>query len=238
MTILGLTEKQHAEVGRLVKDAKVSATAQAGVVGKDAQRYRGIARVMAKGPDPLTYAPKTRRTCWLFEYAPTSPVITVDMVGDSLEGDLVVTIGGVETHIDCQADTAELRAALVAAGITATDCRANVFPGLWEFDFTGGKWDAGAPSFTCEPFEPPEDDNDTPVFSGELRIVNEAWASIATGDMVVEIDTTDWIPFEEGAIKSGAVGACQWHYGAGWLVLAWQCREWSFATEESPYGGA
>jgi hypothetical protein len=236
--VLGLFESQHRELGMIAKDWRVSQKAQPGVSGKNPDRYRGIARVMAQGPDPLTYQPKTERTCWLFEYSKTQPVKTVDLSGDSLEGDLVLTINGAEIHVDCQANTAELRAALVAAGITANDCRANAFPGLWEFDFTGGRWDSAVPSFTCVAYEPPEDDTETPVYSGELSIVDEAWVSVADGDEVATIDTTDWIPFAEGAIVSGAVGSAMWHYQAGWIVTAWQCRAWSFASAGSPYGGA
>jgi hypothetical protein len=235
--VLGLFESQHRELGMIAKDWRVSQKAQPGVSGKTPDRYRGIARVMAQGPDPLTYQPKTERTCWLFEYSKTQPVKTVEMSGDGLEGDLVLTIGGTEIHVDCQADTEELRAAIVAAGITANDCRANAFPGLWEFDFTGGQWDSEAPSFTCVPFEPEEGDTETPVYAGELSIVDEAWVSVADGDEVATIDTTDWIPFAEGAIVSGAVGSAMWHYQAGWIVTAWQCRAWSFASAD-PYGGA
>ena len=235
--LFGLTGDQHAEVGKLVKDSRAISRQPTGAGSRDPHRYRGIARLIAKGPDPLTYNPQTARTCWLFQYSPSSPVKTVEMSGDSLEGDLVLTIGGIESHVDCQATTAELRAALVAAGITATDCRANVFPGLWEFDFSGGRWNSEVPSFTCVAYEPPEGDTTTPVYVGEVKIVTEAWASVTQGDSVAEIDTRDWIPFEDGAVTSGAVGAAQWHYGAGWLVLAWQCRVWSFASSD-PYGGA
>lgn len=235
--VLGLFTSQHRDVGKLLSESKVIVKDPAGAKGKDPQRYRGIARVMAQGPDPLKYSPLTTRICWLFEYAPTSPILTVEMGGDALEGDLVLKIGGTEIHVDCKADTAELRSALTAAGISATDCRANAFPGLWEFDFTGGRWSSGVPSFICEPLEPPQDDTETPVYIGSLKIINEAWVSVADGESVAIIETTDWIPFADGAVSSGAVGATSWHYGAGWLVVAWQCREWSFAEDAvNPYG--
>jgi len=231
--VYGLTSEQHAQVGTLVRGAKTIVREQPGQPSKGPDRYRGICRVMLRDEKPINYVPLTPRTCSLFRYSPNTRQITVMFSGAELEGDLAVTIDGVEIHVDCKATHAELRAALVASGIAKADCRATVFPGLWEFSFTG-RWSAVAPSFTCVAFEPPAEDVEASVYSGELQIVNEAWLSASDdGDEILTVDTIDWVPFSTDAITPGAIGGAQWGYGAGWLVLAWQCREWSF-TEEVP----
>jgi hypothetical protein len=235
--LYGLTAQQHSEVGRLVKDSRITERPQTGTATKDRNRYRGIARVMLLDPAEIRYQPKTRRTCALFRYQPDGQQITVEFSGDSLEGDIVLKIDNREVHVDSQADTTELREALAGALFTLTDIRATVFPGLWEFDFNFGRFANAAPTLTAEPYEPPPDEDDEPVFSGELTIVQEAWCSATdNADTYKTVETVDWIPFAPDAVRSGAIGAAQWDFAAGWLVLAWQCREWSFASSD-PYAG-
>lgn len=235
--LYGLTEQQHSEVGRLVRDARIIERPQPSTATKDRSRYRGIARVILLDPAEITYQPKTRRTCGLFRYQPDGQQITLEMVGSALEGDIVLTINGAEVHVDCQADTAELRDALAGSGFSLTDIRATVFPGLWEFDCNFGRFSEIAPTITAEPYSPPPEDTDSPVFGGELNIISEAWCSATDdADTYKTVETVDWIPFENAAVTPGAIGAAQWDFAAGWLVLAWQCRDWSFA-EPDPYTG-
>ena len=235
--LYGLTLPQHQALEGLVKRDRVTSREGVGVKTSPGNNgYRGICRVILTDAAPILYQPLTPRKCFIFRYSPETPQITVTFSGHVLEGDLVLTIGGTEIHVECNATTEQLRAALVAAAITGLDCRATVFPGLWEFAFSG-MWADQAPSFTCEPFEPPEEDTETPVFSGELTIVHEGWVSATDDDdTVLTVETIDWVPFAASAITPGAIGGALWCYGAGWLVLAWQCRDFSFAPGDA-YGG-
>jgi hypothetical protein len=167
----------------------------------------------------------------LFEYLPTGQQVTIEMNGQGLQGDIVLTIAGNEIHVDCKATTAELQAALLAVGIDRVNCRATVFPGLWELDFNLGIWSAAAPAVTAEPYEPGAGDTETPVFTGGVVVRLEGWRSISSDGINPDlIPTVDWMPFDQGAIKPGAIGGAHWHYTAGWLVMGWQCRDWSFAS--------
>jgi len=234
-SIYGLTAAQHSQIGTIVRDRKTIVREQPGQASKGSDRYRGICRVILIDAKPINYVPLTPRTCSLFRYSPQTQQITVMFSGAELEGDLVVTIDGTEIHVDCKATHGDLRAALVAAGIAKADCRATVFPGLWEFSFAG-RWSQAAPSFTCVAFEPPAEDTESITYSGELQIVNEAWLSASDdGDTILTVNTIDWVPFATDAITPGAIGGAQWCYGAGWLVIAWQCRDWSFASEAPTY---
>lgn len=228
-TLYGLTATQHAEVGRIVIHSKRGNRPATQQAERDPHRYRGVARVIMLDDNPV-YEPKTKRDCAIFRLNAHGQQKTLEFIGHALEGDLVVRIAGSELRIECRATTAELRAKLTEAGISASDCRATVFPGLWEFDFNGGRWFESAPSMTVEAWAPPAEDLDSPVFSGELRLVQEAWLSVADGGQPKTIETCDWIPFKPGAIKSGAIGAASWSHEAGWLVLAWQCRDYSFRS--------
>ena len=227
----GLTAKQFNAVGQLVTAAGSRSRPEATRPGLGP--YPGACRVILFGDDDPTYTPKTLRRVGLFRLNTTGIQKTVEFTGHSLEGDLVLTIAGIESRVPCKSTTEELRAILADNGIAAKDCRLTVFPGLWEFDFnTGGRWSETPPAFNCQPFIPPDDDDETPVFGGELAIVDEAWVTVTTdGDTFFQIGARDWIPHAAGAVKSGSVGAGVWCEEAGWLVLAWQCRDFSFRAD-------
>lgn len=182
------------------------------------------------GDEDPTYTPKTTRKCGLFELSLRTFQTTIEFGGHDLEGDLLLTIGGsAEIRIDSKATTAQLRAALQAGGISAQECRATVFRGMWEFIFEG-RLASESTRVTAEAWQPPEDDTISPYFSGTLTVVDEAWRSVSTdGDTVATVDTQDWIPHAKGAVRAGAIGAAVWCWEAGWLVLAWQCRDFSFS---------
>lgn len=228
--LIGYTDEQHREISRVVLDAR-KWTAPAVGVASSQSLYPGVARVIAHHSDAPTYQPKTTRECAIFELNANGQQKTLEFSGQALEGDLVLTIAGHEVQVDCRTTTSQLRAKLIDAGISAADCRATVFPGLWEFDFNAGRYFEQAPSMSAEAWEPPSDDLDSPVFSGQLKIVDEAWLSVsADGVEPTTIETRDWIPHKSGAIKAGAIGAASWSHEAGWLVLAWQCRDYSFRS--------
>jgi hypothetical protein len=224
---LGLTPIQHAQVGRMI-NADAFTTAPKPDSGSGPQ-FPGTCRLITLEAAAPAYTPKTLRSVGLFRLNSDGQQKTIEFTGHALEGDLILAIGGTEIQINCKATTAELREKLRTAGINSADCRANVFPGLWEFDFNGGRWAQAAPAVTCEAFEPPPEDTETPVFSGQLTITSEAWVSLPdNAGGVTRILCRDWIPHKPGAIKAGAIGAAVWCHEAGWLVLAWQCRDYSF----------
>lgn len=226
----GLTAQQHDELGLFLERSRD--TKRPPQDAASSGLFSGSCRVITMDAEDPTYSPRTVRTVGVFMLKPDGSQITVELSGHALEGDLVLTVAGVEIQIDCRATTNQLREALQSAGIQSRDCRATVFPGLWEFDFNGGRWSDGPPGLTVEAFEPPAEDTETPIFSGQLRVTREAWVS-ATNDRktVSTIECRDWIPHKTGAIKAGAIGAAVWCDEAGFLVLAWQCRDYSFRTE-------
>jgi hypothetical protein len=228
--LIGYTEQQHREISRIVLAEHKWSVPAVGVNSRPAV-YPGVCRVILSEADAPSYAPKQTRKCALFELNVSGQQKTIEFSGHDLEGDLNLSIGGELIQVSCKSTTKQLRQKLHQQGIKGADCRATVFPGLWEFDFNGGRFAETPPTFSCVPFEPPSDDDDTPVFSGELHIVNEAWVSVSQdGDVPMNVDTRDWIPFRTGQLTAGAIGAGVWSHEAGWLVLAWQCRDYSFRT--------
>ena len=224
---LGLTPSQHNQVGQLIAaDAFKTVPAPAPAVNA---QFPGTCRVLILADALPVYTPKSLRSVGLFRLNANGQQTTIEFTGHALEGDLILIIGGVQVQIDCKATTADLRDKLRTAGINSTDCRATVFPGLWEFDFNGGRWSDASPSITCYAFEPPPEDTVTPIFSGQITVTPEAWVSVPdNAGGVTRILCRDWIPHKPGAIKPGAVGACVWCHEAGWMAIAWQCRDFSF----------
>jgi hypothetical protein len=232
--LIGYTPEQHRELSQVVLAARKFLAPGVGVpTAPDV--YPGVCRLILSEPDSPVYRPKEVRECALFEFNPSGQQQTIEFSGHELEGDLLLKINDIEMRIACDATTEELRTKLKDNSISPADCRATVFPGLWEFDFNGGKFFETPPTLTIRPFEPPPEDFDTPVFSGELTIVDEAWVSVSNNrETVRTVQTRDWVPFQQGQLTAGAIGAGVWSHAAGWLVLAWQCRDYSFAeTEES-----
>lgn len=199
--------------------------------GKGKARYHGTARVIIIDESQPVYSPRDVREVAIFRHNPDGIQKTVEMVGENLEGDLVLTIAGVNYQVPCDATTEEIRAIVT---IPLQDCRITAFFGYWEFDFNFGRWSKAAPGFDIEMFEPPEDDDETPVYDGGLIVTDEGWVSVADdGDTYKTIETNDWVPFITGAVKRGSIGLCHWDHAAGWMAGSWMCREISFA--EDPY---
>ena len=225
--VYGLTAQQHDEIGYYF--GRNHDTTRPPSEPPSSAPFPGSCRVITMEADDPTYTPKKARKVGVFMLRPDGSQVTIEFSGHALEGDLVLRIAGVEIQIDCKATTSQLRSKMVTAGIAARDCRATVFPGLWEFDFNGGRWSEVPPNVQAEAFEPPAEDTETPVFSGQLRITPEAWVSVTRNRLDVEtIYCRDWIPHKTGAIKAGAIGAAVWCHEAGWMVIAWQCRDYSF----------
>jgi hypothetical protein len=227
--VYGLTAQQHEELGYYF--GRNRDTRRPPQEPPAAATFPGTCRVIAMAADDPTYQPRVPRQVGVFKLHPDGSQTTIEFSGHALEGDLVLTIAGVQMQIDCRATTSQLREKLQAAGIQARDCRATVFPGLWEFDFNGGRWSDSPPSLQALPFDPPAEDTETPVFSGQLRVTREAWLSVTRNRLDIEtILCRDWIPHKNGAIKAGAIGAVVWSHEAGFLCIAWQCRDYSFQT--------
>lgn len=224
---LGLTIRQHEGVGQLLSREAFKTVQPPPPAG--AAQFPGTCRLITLEAVAPAYTPKTLRSVGLFRLNSDGQQITIEFSGHELEGDLILAIGGSSIRINCKATTAELQQKLQAAGINKKDCRANVFPGLWEFDFNGGRWSKASPVLTCQAYQPPPADTETPLFTGQLIITPEAWISVPDNDGgIMRILCRDWIPHKPGAIKAGAIGAAAWCHEAGWLVLAWQCRDYSF----------
>lgn len=228
---LALTAEQHAGLGGLLAvrgDVRLPDPQR-----PESPRYPGACRVILLDEN-IVYAPQETREVGVFYCNPDGVQFAIYFSGYSLQGDLILTIDTAQIQISCQATTDELRAALLAAEISFRDCRATVFPGFWEFDFNGGQWKDKPPALDCVPWEPPADDEDTPVFSGECPVTREAWLSdTLDGVNVMTKPVRDWVPHKPGAVKAGSVGIGLVSYSGGWLVLAWACREYSFETAET-----
>jgi hypothetical protein len=215
------------QLGKLVDASKVGSMPAA--TPPTAAAFPGSCRVILLDPQNPRYTPKVARNVGLFRLNPEGVQFTASFRGHEMEGDIVLSIGDVVVQVPCEIQTDALRLALQTAGITATDCRVTVFPGLWEFDFNGGKWKAAAPSIELIPFEPPEDDETTPIFSGQITLISEAWLSVTNdGRTVATVPARDWVQHDPNAIRTGAIGGAVWSHEAGYLVLAWQCRDFSF----------
>lgn len=224
--IYGLTEEQHTQVGKLVRSARTVVRPDTGLQASP-HKYPGLARVILIEDTDPTYSPLTPRDVGIFRYNPDGRQKTVQFTGDDLEGDLVLTLDGTEYQIPCDATTEEIRAIL---NLDLTDCRVTVFPGLWEFDFNAGRWRTEFPTFEIDAYEPPEDDDETPVFDGGVTITDEAWVSVSDdGDTYETIEVVDWVPYLTGSVKTGAIGLAGWSHEAGWLSFSWECRDFSFA---------
>lgn len=225
---LGLTAEQHSGLGGLLAvrgDVRRPEPQQ-----PQKPRYPGACRVILLDEN-IVYSPRETRDVVLFFCNPDGCQFVIEFSGYALNGDLVLTLAETQIRISCQATTEELRAALLAAEVSFRDCRATVFPGLWEFDFNGGQWRDDPPALDCVPWEPPADDEETPVFGGELSIIREAWLSdTLDGVNLVTLPVRDWVPHKPGAVKAGSVGVGLVSYSGGWLVLAWACRDYSFET--------
>lgn len=223
--VLGLTLEQHTGLGQLL--SRSNDRTRSGSSSQRPALYPGVARVLCLGDVDPVYTPKAGRDAAVFRYYPDGVQTTVELSGADLAGRLDITVGDVSVTVDCQVDTEGLRAAL---GFSLRDCRATVFPAYWELDFNGGRFAKRPPIVSVVPYEPEEGSEET-AYNGGLRVLSEGWVSMSSdGDGFETIQTTDWVPHLSGAVKAGSIGAAVWSHNAGWLVLAWQCREWSFAS--------
>lgn len=219
-----LTLEQHTGLGHLL--ARSNDRTRPAQPSQRSGLYPGVARVLCLGDVDPVYTPLESRDVAVFRFHPSGSQQTVELSGPDMAGKLDVTVGDASATVDCEVTTDELREAL---GLKLRDCRITVFPAYWEFDFNGGRF-AGRrmPTVSVSAHEPPED-SEEPVFDAGIRRVTEGWVSMtADGDGFETIPGTDWIPHLSGAVKAGSLGAAVWSHEAGWLVLAWQCREWSW----------
>ena len=215
----GLTDDQHRAIGRLVVAARASQRPQAGVLAK-AKRTRRAARVMIVNSSFPVYSPKHSRYVALFDWNPTAYVKTVSFVGQNLEGDILLTIDGTTTQIDCRTSTNGLRAAI---GLPLRQCRATAFPGYWEFVFPG-RW---KPEVSAVPFEPANSDD--VFFQGGLWVVEEGWvSSMVDGISYTTVAAIDGIPFVEGEVRRGALAIASPLTDSLWIAGKWCCPAFSF----------
>ena len=217
MPIYGLYEQQHSALGDLIFKGGVIVRKPPSKTAKRAF-VPGFVRVMTIADGYPIYTPRADRPVAYFERRTDLETITIEMFGSDLAGPIDVTIDGRSYTADCQAGTDELRSVF---RFLLKVCRVTALPGLWEFAFTGV-----APTITAKPAV---GTSPTQTFSGGLVVNQEAWVSVSDGDAnLASLDVVDAIPFVEGEVKRGSVGIAFWSDEIGWLVLQWQCREFSF----------
>lgn len=224
---LGLTDRQHGQVGRLIEAAAFIVTPSEDT-SKPVQ-YSPPARVIALSD--REYNSTQSESLPVFIYSPRRMVFNVVQVGTNLSGYLALTINGVRYVVECRRVHFD---DLKIAGL-----RVTVFPGLWEFDFGEA---SRVPSISCEAITPAEDatlcqlfdDVETVSYAGAIIVRREAWVSVSenrnTRPAVVHRPVTDCIPYDTGSASKGAIGLAFWTWDAGFVVSAWQCRTFSHAT--------
>lgn len=191
---------------------------QAGVMAKKRRGAHAVLRVMIIDKSYPVYSPKTNRECAYFIYAPDMDTTTIEMSGDDLFGNLIVTIDGTEYTVDCQSNTEEIRAVF---GFALDYCRVTSFPGMWEF-----AWSGTAPEMTVEPKLTASTNT---IYTGGVLIIEEGWVSDTDGGGdYLTIPVVDAMPFLEGELKRGSRAIASRSDGVGWLVHQWQCRDFRF----------
>lgn len=229
--IYGLTGSQHSELGSLALAAKQQRRGK--MAANDGNGQPELLRVVAT-EEPVYRPAGTQHEVIVFEYDETDRVQTLYMTGTGLRGNLVLTINGVElAPIDARATQDELRAHCKAELPKHT---VSVWLGIWEFD--GRDIDDKA-EIEIKPEEAPEEPPpDFVSFDGGLQLVDEYWVSarLETNDRhnpeYVKDVLTDALPYTDGTVAEGAIGLCKWHDEAGWIPIAWQCRDISFHTDQ------
>lgn len=224
--VLGLTPRQHRDVGRSVQDGRNS-SAQISTVNRGTAQG-GLLRVIA--PSQPSYQPGQPLECPIFEYDDSGNVYTVYMTGTGLRGNLAIEIdGNALGPIDARSTQDELRGHVADA---LPGWIVSVWEGVWEFDGRGH--DQYTINVTPEeaPDEPPPD---FVSFDGGLQVIAETWASVKTetpdGPEHITEETFDALPYTSGSVAASAIGLCQWWPEVGWVPIAWQCRDVSYHVD-------
>lgn len=224
--LIALTPAQFAEISRVVLDSRNRSRPPA--PPRMPAGEQGLYRVVAL-TEP-TYTPKVGLECALFSYDSTGAT-TIYFTGTGLQGNVVLTINGTALPaLSVDASQDDLRAHVADA--LPRGYGISVFPGIWEFAPRAQK----KATITVEAEEIPDDPpNDFVAFNGTVEAVDEAWVSVMLGDEVDKVKVFEAIPYKRGAVSAGAVGLAAWNHEVGWVAIAWQCRDSSFASDE---GGA
>ena len=218
--LIGYTEDQHRRLSAVVLQVETLVGTDIGVVRKKRVVSQTAARVMIVDESYPVYSPRVVRPVAVFVHDLTAAIITVEMSGDDLCGDLLLTIDGIAYRVDSQADTAALQAVL---GFAPTVVRVRVFPGMWEFVFLTV---ADPPTVTVEPYFGGDPDE---FYAGGVLVIREGWLSIDNGDNGFEtLDCYDAMPFLEGELKRGSRAIAHWESSSGWLAGEWKCRDFRF----------
>lgn len=161
-------------------------------------------------------------------------VWTVRQRGNQLSGYFALILNDVRYIVECRRETLDDIAASVPG------LRITVFPGLWEFDF-GPSSDVLRATVEAESLTTEEEDelaalfpdeSEASVYAGSWSVVQEFWRSVPdrtrkTAPRVQHAEISDGIPYDDGSVCLGAVGLAVWSWDAGYLVTAWQCRQFS-----------
>lgn len=227
MTTLGLTPRQHAAIDRQLVAGRTT-TATTGSI-PDADAGEQLLRVLA--PTQPSYTPGTPLECPVFEFDDSAGRVTaIYFTGSGLRGNVLITVDGSELPvIDVRSTEDELRAHVADA---LPDHVVSVWPGFWEFDGRG----VDAVTINVEAEEPPDEPPPTFVsFDGGIQVVSEVWAlaKVETDDGPVQqtAEIVDALPYTAGTVAVSAIGLCMLHELAGWIPIAWQCREVSYYSE-------
>jgi hypothetical protein len=231
-TVLGLTEEQHGQMGRLIGDARPAVVPPVGVRRKP-KAVRPLVRVMA--PAGRSYDSRVTTDCVLFSYDTSRTIFTMEFVGSVLSGYLVLTIGTQTFTVECRRENLND----ILAAVPALE-RATVLPGVWEFDFGAADRSTITVSAAAVGGQAEVDlcallNQTTCAFNGSAVVREEAWFTRTDAAGVADVvPVSDGIPFADGAIGAGAIGTACWSWEAGYIVTGWQCREFSFAAGYDP----
>lgn len=233
--LYSLYEDQHKAVGRIVRRERLLRRGQQGAA-KGEDSYRPPIRVMAL--TTRSYNSVVPEELPVFVWDAERTVFNIVQVGSSLAGYIALTINGTRHLMECR------RSTLTDLETAVPGMRATVFPGMWELDF-GILTDRKSAAVTVSAERITDDENTTlcelfddvlsVIYTGALIVRQEAWCSVGdrsreTAPAVVHREVTDSIPYQTGAVKSGAIGTAVWSWDAGYLVTAWECRSFSHAT--------
>lgn len=222
--VFGLTGEQHTAVGRLISGQ----TYQRGNAGllESSPTMPAVVRVLNHDAAAPVYSPKNPRAVAMFELRPELWTKTLELSGDSLVGDILITLNGVAFRIACDATTDQLRAVLP---LPAELCRATVFPGLWEFAFAEGvDWGDTGPTLEASAAWPP---NPAGLFEGGLLVTDEGWRSVSNDGLTFEtVEALDGSPFLEGEVRPGSIALAHWSDTNGYIAGSWSCRDFTFAS--------
>lgn len=214
MSGLALTEGQHAAVGQLIYKSGIVVREEPAKRPRRPSEGGDVRRLMIVDGAYPVYAPKQLRKAALFSASFDTNQTTVQMFGNDLSGYLELTIGGKVFRPHCQSTAAELRNLV---RLDPRYGRISVFPGLWEFAWTGD-----ALPISVVPYS---------AYWGGVVVIDELWLSeTENGVDPILVDVVDAIPFIEGQVKRGAVSIAS-AYGDGFFVAQyWNCPGFSFGA--------